>query len=127
MYQTLNALIIAIAVIFTQNATAGEVARAIFTIGINSREPAIQVDNISSNSYTEISFFTELTNLSGHTITHQWTYSDKVIFEKSFEVSGGRWRIWTSKKILPKRSGSWTVNVLDTDRSVLESKSFEYR
>ena len=127
MYQTLNALIIAIAVIFTQNATAGEVARAIFTIGIDSREPTILVDNISSNSYTEISFFTELTNLSGHTITHQWTYSDKIIFEKSFEVNGGRWRIWTSKKILPKWSGNWTVNVLDTDRSVLESKSFEYR
>lgn len=127
MRQILNALIIAVAFSFSFNANAGEVTRAIFTIGVDNREPVSEVDSISSSSNTEISFFTELNDLQGHTITHQWTYNEKIMFEKSFEVNGGRWRVWTSKKFLPEWSGTWTVNVLDTDRSVLESKSFEYQ
>lgn len=127
MRQILNTLIIAVAFSFSFNVNAGEVTRAIFTIGIDNREPVIQVDSINSNSYTKISFFTELTDLQGHTITHQWTYEDKVMFEKSFEVNGDRWRVWTSKVFLPEWSGTWTVNVLDTDRSLLDSESFEYQ
>lgn len=127
MRQILNTLMIAIVFSFSFNASAGEVTRAIFTIGIDNREPVSQVDSVNSNSYTEISFFTELTGLQGHTITHQWTYNDKIIFEKSFEVNGARWRVWTSKTFLPEWSGTWTVNVLDTDRSVLDSESFEYQ
>lgn len=106
---------------------AGEVSRAMFTIGVDNREPVLSVDSISSGSYTSISFFTELNNLSGHNVTHQWTYDNKVMFEKTFEVKGDRWRVWTSKTLIPGWTGSWTVNVLDDDRTVLASKSFEYQ
>ncbi len=106
---------------------AGEVSRAIFTIGVDNREPVIIVDSIDSTAYTSISFFTELNDLSGRNVTHQWTYNDKVMFEKTFEVIGSRWRVWTSKTLIPSWTGTWTVNVLDEDRSVLASNSFEYR
>ena len=106
---------------------AGEVTRAMFTIGIDNREPVIMVDSIDSNSYTSISFFTELEDLSGHKITHQWTFDGDVMFEKTFEVKGSRWRVWTSKTLIPSWIGTWTVNVLDNDRVVLSSKSFEYQ
>ena len=106
---------------------AGEVSRALFTIGVQDREPVIQVDSIDSGSYKSISFFTELNDLSGHNVTHQWTYNDKVMFEKTFEVKGPRWRVWTSKTLVPTWTGDWTVNVLDDDRSVLTSQTFEYQ
>ena len=106
---------------------AGEVSRAMFTIGVDNREPVLSVDSISSGSYTSISFFTELNDLSGHNVTHQWTYDNKVMFEKTFEVKGDRWRVWTSKTLIPGWTGSWTVNVLDDDRTVLASRSFEYQ
>ena len=109
------------------NAFAGSVSRALFTIGVDNREPVIMVDSISSDSYNSISFFTELTDLSGHTITHQWMYDGKVMFEKTFDVAGARWRVWTSKTLQKSWIGTWTVNVLDDDRSVLETKSFEYQ
>ena len=115
------------AVALSGNSLAGEVGRAMFTIGIDNREPVIQVDSIDSSAYNSISFFTELDNLEGHNVTHQWTYNDKVMFEKTFEVKGARWRVWTSKTLLPSWTGEWTVNVLDTDRTVLASKSFEYQ
>ena len=109
------------------SAIAGNVSRALFTIGVDNREPVIMVDSIGSDSYNSISFFTELTDLSGHTVTHQWMYNNKVMFEKKFDVAGARWRVWTSKTLLPGWTGTWTVNVLDDDRSVLETKSFEYQ
>lgn len=105
---------------------AGEVTRAMFTIGVDNREPVIMVDSIDSSSYTSISFFTELQDLSGNNITHQWTFNGDVMFEKTFEVKGPRWRVWTSKTLIPSWTGTWTVNVLDDDRTLLASNSFEY-
>ncbi len=106
---------------------AGDVSRAMFTIGVQDREPVISVDSINSSAYNSIHFFSELSHLSGHNITHQWTYDDKVMFEKSFEVKGPRWRVWTSKTLFPSLTGIWTVNVLGSDRSILLSKTFEYQ
>ena len=107
-------------------AYAGEVSRAAFTIGVQDREPVIMVDSIDSSAYDSISFFTELSELTGQIVTHQWTYNDKVMFEKTFQVRGPRWRVWTSKTLIPSWTGSWTVNVLDEDRTVLASASFDY-
>ena len=127
MRPTLKSLFFIAALVLSSSSTAGEVTRAMFTIGIDNHEPVIMVDSIDSNSYTSISFFTELNGLSGQNVTHQWTYNDKVMFEKTFEVKGERWRVWTSKTLIPAWKGSWTVNVLDEDRSVLASNSFEYQ
>jgi hypothetical protein len=123
----MKSLFLTAALVFSFSSYAGEVSRAVFTIGIDDREPAMIVDSIDSSSYTSISFFTELNDLSGQNITHQWTHNDKVMFEKTFEVKAERWRVWTSKTLVPAWTGSWTVNVLDDDRSVLASNSFEYR
>ncbi len=123
----IKSLLIALLVGTASISYAGEVSRALFTIGMDNREPVLSVDSISSDSYTSISFFTELNDLSGHNVTHQWTFNNKVMFEKTFDVSGDRWRVWTSKTLIPGWTGSWTVNVLDDDRSLLTSKSFEYQ
>lgn len=114
-------------VLVASNAYAGEVSRALFTTAIEDREPVMAVDSISSNSFSSLTFFTELTDLEGSNITHQWLYDGNVMFEKSFEVNGARWRVWTSKTFLPSWTGIWTVNVLGDDRSVLASKTFEYQ
>jgi hypothetical protein len=127
MRPTIKYLLLTAAFVISSSSFAGEVSRAMFTIGIDDREPVIMVDSLDSSSYTSISFFTELNDLSGHSITHQWTHNDKVMFEKTFEVRGERWRVWTSKTLIPSWTGSWTVNVLDDDRTVLASNSFEYQ
>ncbi len=123
----LKSLILSAVLAYSGSGYAGEISRALFTIGIDNREPVIMVDSIDSSSFTSISFFTELADMSGQTVTHQWTYNDKVMFEKTFEVKAARWRVWTSKTLIPAWKGTWTVNVLDDDRAVLSSKSFEYQ
>ncbi len=113
--------------VISSSSLAGQVSRALFTLGVDNREPVLSVDSISSSAYTSISFFTELTDLSGHNITHQWMLNDKVMFEKTFAVNGARWRVWTSKTLIPSWTGQWTVNVLDDDRSIMSSTSFDYQ
>ena len=127
MGPTMKSLFLTTALVLSSSSFAGEVSRSMFTIGIEDREPVIMVDSIDSSAYTSISFFTELNDLSGHNITHQWTFNDKVMFEKTFAVKAERWRVWTSKTLIPAWTGSWTVNVLDDDRAVLASNSFEYQ
>jgi len=127
MRPSMKPLFFAAALVISSSSFAGEVSRALFTTGIDNREPVIVVDSIDSSSYTSVSFFTELSDFSGQNITHQWTHNDKVMFEKTFEVKGTRWRVWSSKTLAPSWIGTWTVNVLDDERTVLESKSFEYQ
>ena len=120
-------VIFAAALCGVANATAGEVTRAVFTTGIENREPVSTIDSVDSSTLRSISFFTELQDMSGQTVTHQWTHQDKVMFEKTFEVKADRWRVWTSKTLIPAWSGTWTVNVLDNEHTLLASKSFEYQ
>ncbi len=127
MRSILNFVAISLLLVASFPATAGQVSRAMFTIGVEDREPVLKVDSISSNSYNQISFFTELMDHEGDNVTHQWVYGGKVMFEKTFEVRGPRWRVWTSKTLLPEWTGLWSVNVLDQDRKVLATKSFDYQ
>ncbi|MFT5221536.1 MAG: hypothetical protein ACI9LO_000437 [Planctomycetota bacterium] len=126
MSPIIKSLLITLTLLFSSSSVA-EVSRAVFTIGVDNREPVISVDSISSSSFTSISFFTELTDLGGQNVTHQWTFNGNVMFEKSFEMKGARWRVWTSKTLIPSWTGTWTVNVLDNNRAVIASKSFEYQ
>ena len=127
MQSVTKSLILGAALCFSATANAGEVNRAVFATAIDNREPVATFDSLDSSATRSVTFFTELSNLSGQTVTHQWTHNDKVMFEKSFEVKAERWRVWTSKTLIPNWSGTWTVNVLDDERTLLASKSFEYQ
>jgi hypothetical protein len=105
---------------------AGSVSRGQFTSAIVDREPVDLIETLSTDK-NEINYFTELTELQGQTITHQWVYNDVVMFEKSFDVGGPRWRVWTRKSLQPGWNGTWTVNTLDGERNVILSQTFEYQ
>ena len=106
MNQLLKLLLLSVSVLVTAPGMAAEVSRAVFTIAIEQREPVLNVDSIDSSSFNSISFFTELNQLHGRNVTHQWTFNDKVMFEKTFEVKGDRWRVWTSKTLIPAWTGT---------------------
>jgi hypothetical protein len=103
----------------------GTVARNIFTTEIVDREP---VDNLSSvpNTVNRIFFFSDLRGLEGQIVTHRWEYNDKVMAEIKFKVGGPRWRVYSSKNLLPEWTGQWTVVVLDESGWPLKASIFEY-
>lgn len=126
MNKLFTTFFIACCILFSNLLWAGEVSRGQFTTAVQDREP---VDNIValSSDQTQISYFTELTDLTGHNVTHQWLYYDDIMFEKTFSVGGARWRVWSTKALQPGWEGRWTVNTLDDDRTLLSTQVFDYQ
>lgn len=106
---------------------AGEVARAQFTSAVDAREPVDDLAEASAASTHTIYFFTELRDLDGQTVTHRWSHGGETKAEVSFTAGSARWRVWSSKELLPEWAGTWTVAVIDADGNVLAEKSFEYK
>jgi hypothetical protein len=119
---SLFALLISAATAF-----AGEVARAQFTSGVDAREPVDELTEASAASTTKVYFFTELRDLEGQTVTHRWIHGGNTLAEVSFTPGSARWRVWSSKELLPEWTGTWTVAVVDAGGNVLMEKSFEYK
>ncbi|NIP73247.1 MAG: DUF2914 domain-containing protein [Gammaproteobacteria bacterium] len=103
----------------------GSVARSTFTTAIDNREPVDRLHSLGLEQ-GKIYYFTELRDLGGHTVTHRWMYGGQVMAEVSFDVGGPRWRVWSSKDLVPGWSGEWTVEVVADDGQVLAEDSFEY-
>jgi|GEM_PF-2306008 len=104
---------------------AGEVARATFAEAIEAREPVGKVARVPPAAET-VYYFTELRDLSGHTVTHRWLYQGEVKGEVAFDVGGPRWRVYSSKDFLPDWTGEWTVEVVTGDDRVLHRDSIVY-
>jgi len=101
------------------------VSRTAFTTAIENKEPASNLQEVSSD-VRRVYFFTELLGLNGHTIFHRWEYNGQVLAEISFQVGGDRWRTWSSKNMLASWLGKWQVSVLDEGGNIIEQNSFEY-
>lgn len=126
MFKLLSTFIAVTSLLFSSMVSAGNVSRAQFTTAIQEREPVDMVETLSSEQ-TLVNYFTELSDLEGHTVTHQWGYNDEIMFEKSFQVGGTRWRVWSSKSLSPHMTGTWIVNTLDEDRNKLLTQGFDYQ
>ena len=126
MFNLYKIFFISCCLLLSSQLWAGEVTRSQFTTKIQDREPVDMIVTIGADQ-AQVSYFTELTDLTGQTITHQWLYGDDIMFEKTFLVGGARWRVWSTKALQPGWTGRWTVNTLDEDRSLLLSQVFEYQ
>lgn len=104
------------------------VSRGTFTRGVDRkrREP---VDSICSLERGErrIYYFSDLRNQFGKRVHHLWEYNGKSMAKVALgRVKGPRWRVWSSKNLIPGWSGRWTVKVVDDQGNVLHQESFEY-
>ena len=104
------------------------IIRALLTSGLNNKEP---LDNISSfitvnkNNAQGVYYFTEIINMKGQRLSHQWLWNNKTIYEKTFNILGNRWRAATSKLIPYSKSGLWVVRLLNEKGDSLNEISFE--
>ncbi|WLD56986.1 DUF2914 domain-containing protein [Salinispirillum sp. LH 10-3-1] len=98
----------------------GEVARAIFTTGIDDREPVDQLDVIPAG-LGSVYLFTDLRDFTGQRVLHRWMYNERVESEVGFNVGGPRWRTWSSKTIPASQSGEWRVDIIDGEGFIVES------
>ena len=105
----------------------GSVARTAFTTGIDNREPMDNIGDALGNDSGEITYFTDLRNLAGQTVTHRWQYNGETMAEIGFNVGGDRWRVWSSKRLTSTWLGNWTVSVVNGDGQTLAEDTFVYQ
>ncbi len=100
-------------------------SRTGFTSAINDREP---VDSLSSlsNEHRQVYFFSELHGLNGQSVIHRWQHNGQVMAEIKFEVGANRWRVWSSKNLLPEWTGEWRVSVIDGAGNTLGESTLDY-
>ncbi len=108
-----------LAVILPLQARAADpsVGRAQFTTAILDREPVDAVTALDAGT-SRILFFTELLGMDGKTVTHRWKHGADVIAEITFNVRGPRWRVHSSKELLPEWTGEFSVEVVDDTGTV---------
>lgn len=106
-------------------AQEGGVARAQFTSGIENREPVDALRSIGLD-HREVVFFTELRNLDGRAVAHRWIHEGETQAVVDFDVGGPRWRVWSSKELIPQMQGEWTVEVVDDTGTSHGQWSFTY-
>lgn len=104
---------------------AGDVARAIVTTGVAEREPVNDLERVLAGN-EQVLFFTELSEMEGQTVTHRWSYGGEVMAEVAFNVGGPRWRVWSSKNLIPEWAGEWKVEVVDGEGNVVHEKNFAF-
>jgi hypothetical protein len=103
----------------------GTVARSIITTAVEDREPTNDLTEVPA-SEERVLFFTDLRGMAGQTIKHRWLHAGEQVAEVDFNVGGPRWRIWSSKSMIPDWQGNWTVQVIDGNGQVVAEKQFSY-
>ena len=106
-------------------ASRGRIHRAVFTNAVVNREPVDDIRSLTTET-EKVFFFTEIVGMEGREVTHRWTHNDKIMAEVAIQVGGPRWRVYTSKKLLPGWTGEWTVTVVGEGGEKLVENSFMY-
>lgn len=91
-----------------------EVARAQFTSAVKDREPVDQLVVLTAPA-RYIFFFTDVRNMEGRVVVHNWEYQGKLMSVVPFQVGGPRWRVFSKMELEPQQTGEWSVVVTDKD------------
>lgn len=125
MIRKLQVFIASMLALLAFTSAQADVTRAILTTGIVEREPVNQLDAIPADAQRAI-FFTDIRDMAGKTVTHVWKHNGEVMAEVKFKVGGPRWRVWSSKNMMPEWAGDWSVTVNDEWGNKLAEKQFTY-
>ena len=74
-----------------------------------------------------IHYFTELTDMDGKRITHEWRHDRQPVQRDEFAVSGRRWTGYSSRDFTPGDAGSWDVRVLSDSGEELRRDLLSYQ
>jgi hypothetical protein len=93
----------------------------VFARAVVEREPQDVVASIDADAQ-QVFFFTELVGMEGRTVRHRWELDGQVMAEVPFTVGSPRWRVYSSKRLMPGQTGSWTVSVVAESGEILRSE-----
>lgn len=106
------------------------VSRAQLTSGMRGREPTDKLAPVIAAKSTgkTLYYFTELKNMRGKTVTHNWLREGVLMLSVKFNIESNRWRMFSNSYLRQKAAGHWRVEVVDDDTGkVIAHKDFVYR
>lgn len=120
-------ILLTVVVLFVSFGTAlaeTKVLRIAAAEEIVDREP-VKVNNIFKSDVEKIYCFTEIqTDQFPTTITHVWLHEGETMAEVPLNVGAGRWRTYSSKRMVPGWTGHWRVEVHAEDGTLLDATEF---
>ncbi len=102
---------------------AAEVADAVMCLGIQDREPVHAGESFSSD-VGKVWCWSKIKDGKGETIKHVYYRGDKEMAVVELSIGSPLWRTYSSKKILPSWTGTWRVDVVAEDGTLLKSLAF---
>ncbi|WP_305907162.1 DUF2914 domain-containing protein [Methylomarinum sp. Ch1-1] len=104
------------------------VSRALLTDTLINKEPGGKISQsivADKNKAVAVIYFTEINNMKGESLFHQWFRNDKLIFKRKIKILGNRWRASTSKLITFSQKGKWLVKLVDSKGHIFSEIKFE--
>lgn len=123
---TTAALTLSVLPVAAQDAdTAGiDVTRAVVATEVQDREPVGEATSFGADVGT-VYFYTVFEgDFAEQTVEHVWVREGEEVGRVPLTVAGPRWRTWSAKTIPGDWTGSWTVSVVDSGGTELESVDF---
>ena len=94
--------------------------------GVYKRNP-IKPGFKFTNNVDSLFCYTKISNNgSKQEIKHLWYYNDNLITSVVYNIKTSyNYRSWSKKTILPKQTGLWRVDIVDSKEKILGSRNFQ--
>jgi hypothetical protein len=80
-----------------------------------------------NKSLRHIYYFTQITGLSGATVTHRWYHNGHLMAKVTFHIGSNSWRTYSVKRLTLGMTGPWRVVATDNHGHTLSSAHFVYK
>jgi len=106
------------------------ITEARLALGINKLIPYGEVDLplfVDNTKASGIFFFTEVSNMRGSTVFHEWLKEGESIYKLKAIIRSNRSRFYTSKLFTPRSVGQWQVRIITDQGEVLHKVDFSVK
>lgn len=100
--------------------------QAQLTTAIKDRQPVDSISDSVSRYQREVTFYSDIQNATGQTLSHRWRFNDQALATIPFKISSDRYRTWSTKKMSNAWIGQWHIEIIDNQQNVLYRHSFKY-
>lgn len=106
---------------------SGKVVRGSLAKSIRHKEPYGTISlplMLGKHDERTIYYFTELKDMSGKQIYHEWLYKGKSVFKRPIKIAEQSWRTSTHKIIRSNALGDWSVRAIDAQGEIMHQIDF---
>jgi len=87
-------------------------------------EPIKSPVRILPNQPAELFYFSEIRNMRGKTLFHQWLRNGQIVQQKQLDMKDKISKVWSSKTLSAKDKGAWQVQLTDKKGKVYSEVNF---